>query len=153
MLTGSEQYTGAGVKVNVNVPSSFVLIIAGLHVPVIPFIETAGRIGAALFWHIGPNWANSGVISGVISIIIETVSLHCPAEGVNVYVNNPSTFVSITTGFHVPVIPLVETKGSAGGRVFWQSGPIEVNVGVTTGKISISISITCEHCPESGVNL
>jgi hypothetical protein len=39
-----------GVKVYVVVPTVAVLIVAGLHVPVIPFVEVAGKPGAALFW-------------------------------------------------------------------------------------------------------
>jgi hypothetical protein len=70
-----------------------------------------------LFWQKGPIAAKTGVISLTISITIVVGTAHCPAKGVNVYVNKPETFVSIKGGFHVPVIPLVETEGSKGGAV------------------------------------
>ena len=38
-----------GVKVYVVVPTVAVLIVAGLHVPVIPFVEVVGKVGAAAF--------------------------------------------------------------------------------------------------------
>ena len=40
------------------------------------------------------------------------VVAHCPAFGVNVYV--PEFWLSITAGFHVPVIPLLEVLVNAG---------------------------------------
>jgi hypothetical protein len=38
-----------GVKVYVVVPGVAVLIVEGLHVPVIPFVEVTGRVGALEF--------------------------------------------------------------------------------------------------------
>ena len=38
---------------------------------------------------------------------------HWPASGVKVYVNDPTTEVSILAGFHVPVIPFASVLGSA----------------------------------------
>ena len=38
-----------GVKVCVVVPTTEVLIVAGLHVPVTPFVDVAGSVGAGLF--------------------------------------------------------------------------------------------------------
>lgn len=64
-------------------------------------------------------------------------SAHCPAVGVKVYFVVPGVAV-LNTGDHVPVIGvlLVELVGSTAGVVaFWQSGPTELNVGVTTGAI------------------
>ena len=34
-------------------------------------------------------------------------------------------------GLHVPLIPFVDTGGSDGAALFWQSGPIGAIVGVT----------------------
>ena len=39
----------AGVNVYVVVPAVAVLIVAGLHVPVMPLLEVVGRTGAVLF--------------------------------------------------------------------------------------------------------
>ena len=38
-----------GVKVYVVVPAVEVLMVAGLHVPVIPLVDVVGRAGAVLF--------------------------------------------------------------------------------------------------------
>ena len=43
--------------------------------------------------------------------------------------------VLMVAGLHVPGMPLFEVAGSAGGALFWQSGPMAVNVGVTCGSI------------------
>jgi hypothetical protein len=51
-----------GVNVYVVVPAVAVLIVAGLHVPVIPFVEVVGSVGAVEFWHSGPIAVNVGVI-------------------------------------------------------------------------------------------
>jgi hypothetical protein len=39
----------SGVKVYVVVPAVAVLMVAGLHVPVIPLLDVVGRTGAVLF--------------------------------------------------------------------------------------------------------
>jgi hypothetical protein len=72
------------VKVYVAVPVVLVFIVAGLHVPAIPFDEFAGKDGGAEFWHNGPIAANAGVIceETVTSIVVAVA--HCPAFGVNV---------------------------------------------------------------------
>ena len=36
------------------VPMLDVLIVAGLHEPVIPLLEVVGNAGAVAFWHSGP---------------------------------------------------------------------------------------------------
>ena len=41
--------------------------------------------------------------------------------------------VLIVAGFHVPVIPLLDVVGKGGAIESRHSGPIFVNVGVTTG--------------------
>jgi hypothetical protein len=61
--------------------------------------------------------------------------------------------VLITTGLHVPVIPLVEVPGSAGGVEFWQRGPIWVKIGVISVVTSISIVTSAAHWPASGVKV
>jgi hypothetical protein len=66
------------------VPTATVLIVAGLQVPVMPFEDIAGSIGATLFWQSGPIWANAGVIELVIVTCIVAVVAHCPAAGVKV---------------------------------------------------------------------
>ena len=64
------------MKVYVVVPFVVVLIVAGLHVPLIAFVELSGNAGATEFWHNGPIAANVGVICGVIVISNVAVVAH-----------------------------------------------------------------------------
>ncbi len=65
-------------------PLAVVLIVAGLHVPVILLLDVAGNAGAVDPWHSGPICVNVGVICVVITISIVAVAAHCPAAGVKV---------------------------------------------------------------------
>ena len=47
-----------------------VLIVDGLHVPVIPLFETFGSDGAVEFRHNGPICVNVGLIEGGVTTII-----------------------------------------------------------------------------------
>ena len=60
------------------------LIVAGLHVPVIPFVEVVGSAGAVEFWQSGPIVLKAGVINGLMVIINDPLIAHCPAVGVKV---------------------------------------------------------------------
>ncbi len=64
-------------------PLAVVLIVAGLHVPVILLFDVAGSGGAVEFWHSGPIWVKVGVTLVPIVMSIVTVVAH-PDEGVNV---------------------------------------------------------------------
>ena len=66
------------------VPTAVVLMVAGDHVPVIPFVEAVGRAGATLFWQRGPMEANNGRIWFEISISSVAAIAHCAASGVKV---------------------------------------------------------------------
>jgi hypothetical protein len=61
-----------------------VLIVAGLHVPVMPLFDVVGNVGAVLFWQSGPIAVNVGVICGLMVTLRVAVVAHCPASGVNV---------------------------------------------------------------------
>jgi hypothetical protein len=142
-----------GVNVYDVVPAVAVLIVAGLHVPVMPLIDVAGNDGAVEFWQSGPIAVNVGVTCGLIVTLNVAVVAHCPAAGVNVYVVVPATAVLITAGFHVPMMPLLEVDGSAGAAEFWQSAAIDVNVGVICGLIVILKVAVVAHCPAAGVKV
>ena len=60
------------------------LIVAGLHVPVIPLLDVVGNTGAVLFWQSGPIAVNEGVICGLMVMLNGAVIAHCPAFGVKV---------------------------------------------------------------------
>ncbi len=53
-----------------------VLIVAGLHVPVILLLDVAGNAGAADPWHSGPICVNVGVIELLITTFIVAVVAH-----------------------------------------------------------------------------
>jgi hypothetical protein len=59
----------------------------------------------------------------------------------------------MVAGLHVPVIPLMEVVGNAGAVVFWQSGLIGVNVGVTSVLTTIFMVVVTAPCPAFGVNV
>jgi len=49
IVVGVPHWLEAGVKVYVDVPATAVLIVAGFHVPVTPFVDVVGNVGAVLF--------------------------------------------------------------------------------------------------------
>ena len=59
----------------------------------------------------------------------------------------------IVAGLHVPGMPLFEVVGNAGAVLFWQSGPMAVNVGVTCGSIVMLKVAGIAHCPADGVKV
>src|SRR4026207_1013811 len=59
----------------------------------------------------------------------------------------------MVAGFHVPVIPLLDSVGNAGAVAPTQSGPIAVNTGVICAAIVISIDAGLAHSPAAGVNV
>ena len=65
----------------------------------------------------------------------------------------PVTAELIVAGFQVPVIPLVDIDASNGAVEFWQSGPICVKIGVTTGLTTTVKVVVVAHCPAVGVNV
>ena len=93
------------------------MMVAGDHVPVMPLIDLTGRAGGALFWQSGPIWVNVGVIAAVTLIFIVAGAAHGSGE-VKVYVVVPVFAVLIAAGLQVPVKPLIEVAGRAGGALF-----------------------------------
>ena len=61
-----------------------VLMVGGLHVPVILLFDVPGSDGAVDPWHSGPICVNVGVIELLITISIVAAVAHCPAFGVKV---------------------------------------------------------------------
>jgi hypothetical protein len=58
-----------------------------------------------------------------ISTVIVFGALHCPADGVNVYVVEPIAEVFINDGDQVPETPLRDEDGKLNGVAFTQYGP------------------------------
>lgn len=153
IVVGTPHCPAAGVKVYAVVPTVAVLIVAGLHVPVILLFDAVGKAGAVEFLHRGPNWVNVGVTLVVTTTSIFVEVPHCPAAGVNVYVAVPGVAVLIVAGLHVPVMPFEDVVGNAGAVVFWQNGPSCVNVGTAPLEITTVMVVLFPHCPASGVNV
>jgi hypothetical protein len=130
-------------------------MVAGDHVPEIPFKEFVGKTSGAAFKQYGPNCVNVGVTFGVIVMVMVVTLAHCPAFGVNVYTVGPTAAVLMTAGDQVPMIgvALFELVGNTPGVWFWQYGPNCVNVGVTFGDIMTVIVVTVPHWFELGVKV
>jgi hypothetical protein len=116
-----------------------VLIVEGLHVPVILLFDIAGNAGAVAFWHNGPICVNVGVTLPLMVISIVAVVAQPDVVGVNVYFVVPMADVFMVEGFHVPVILLFDNAGNAGAAEFRHTAGICVNVGVTWLLITIFI--------------
>jgi hypothetical protein len=59
----------------------------------------------------------------------------------------------LIVGLQLPVIPLVDTVGNAGGAEFRHRGPIAANVGVIWSITTIINDTGAPHCPTPGVNV
>jgi hypothetical protein len=138
-----------GVKVYV--PLAVLSITAGDHVPVIPFKEVVGKVGAVVPAQKAGIVLKVGIMVGVTVTLSVAVEAHCPLFGVKVYV--PLEVLSITAGDHVPVIPFKEVVGKVGGVVPLQKAGIVLKVGVTVG-VTVTLSVAVEaHCPLLGVKV
>ena len=87
-------------------------IVAGLHVPLMPFVELNGKAGITVPAQYGPTAAKVGISNGSMMIDSLAIAAHWPAAGVNVY--SVVTVLLIVEGLHVPLMPLVDINGSAG---------------------------------------
>jgi hypothetical protein len=82
--TGIEQVPADGVNVYVVVPRTDVLMLAGLHVPVIPSFDVEGSAGTVVFWQY--EFAIVGKVGEILLTIVmfkETGIEQVPAVGVN----------------------------------------------------------------------
>jgi hypothetical protein len=83
--TGDEQLPADGVNVYVAVPGTEVLMLAGLHVPVIPSFDVGGSTGAEVFWQY--EFAMFGKVGDTlltIAMFKDAGVEQLPADGVNV---------------------------------------------------------------------
>ena len=76
------QLPAAGVKVYV--PLAVLLTTAGNHVPVIPLLDVAGKMGATSPLHIAAIAAKVGSVCGFTVTFTVAVDAHEPALGVKV---------------------------------------------------------------------
>ena len=125
-----------------------VLLIAGLHVPVIPLDDVVGSENASPE-QIAGIWLNVGVAGVVTVTVIVVVVAHSPAFGVDVYV---VVAILFTAGLHVPEIPLVEVAGSVNDCPE-QIGVMALKVGTVPAFTVTVIVAVAAHCDPSGVNV
>ena len=88
------------------------LTVAGVQVPLIPFVEVDGKIGAVLPLQILFNCAKEGAIFSVMVCVSEVEIAHLFASGVKVYV--PVCVLLTVAGNQVPLIPLDEVDDKIG---------------------------------------
>ena len=112
---------------------------AGLHVPVIAFVEVAGSVGAAVPLQKGGIALNVGMVLGVTVTVREAVVAHCVTAGVKVYV--PVVVLLTVAGLQVPVTPLVEVAGNTGAAAPEQIGAIAAKAGITCG-VTFTVIVT-----------
>ena len=91
------------------------LIVAGLHVPVIPFVEVVGRIGAVEPLHIGAIALNIGVVCGFTVTVNVAVLMQQPVPVVKVY-------VVVVVGLAITDEPTVEDNPIEGLQVYPHDG-------------------------------
>jgi len=116
---GGAQLPADGVNVYVAVPGTDTLMLAGLHVPVIPSFDVEGSTGTPVFWQY--EVAMVGKVGDTMPTMVmfkEAGIAQVPAVGVNVYVVVPRADVLMLAGLQVPAIPSFDTSGSAGGVEF-----------------------------------
>jgi hypothetical protein len=143
------------VGVNVYVPLAVLLTVAGLHVPVILFVEVFGNTGTVPPEQIAravPK-LNVGVMFGFTVTVNVAGNAHRPAVGVNVY--TPLPVLLTVEGLHVPVMLLVDVFGNAG--TVPPSHILNVvpklNVGVMFGATVTVKVVVVAHWPAVGVNV
>jgi hypothetical protein len=143
-----------GVNVYVWEPAVVVEIVDGFQVPEIgvAFVEFAGKLPGVASLQYGPSCVKVGVVSALTVIVIDAVVAHvgepvAAADGVNVYVCEPTAAVEIVVGFHVPEIGVafVEFAGKLPGVASLQYGPSWLNVGVVSALTVIVIDAVVAH--------
>ena len=132
-------------------PLADVLMVEGLHVPVILLVDVVGSVGAVDPWHSGPICVNVGVIDALTVTCIVTGTAH--PDGVKVYPVVPVADVLIVDGFHIPLIPFIDIGGSVGGVEFKHNIPIDGKFGVTCGATVMLNVVLTAHCPAAGVKV
>jgi hypothetical protein len=83
--TCGAQLPAVGVNIYVAVPGTVVLMLAGLHVPVIPSFDTSGSAAAVAFWQY--EMATVGKVGMTVATMVmfkEAGVAQLPTDGVNV---------------------------------------------------------------------
>ena len=136
-------------------PDAWLSTVAGLHVPVIPLVDVAGKAGTLLPAQMVSELPklNAGVTIGLTVTLNVVVVAQIPALGVNVY--TPDAWSSTRAGLHVPATPLDDVLGNAGTvpPVHMLSEVPKLKVGMILGvTVSVYVNVVA-HTPAAGVNV
>jgi subtilisin family serine protease len=127
------------------------LTVAGDQVPVMPFVEVVGNVGAIEPEQIGATPAKVGVTAGFTVTVNIVEVAHWPASGVKVYV--PLSVLLTKAGDQVPAMPLVDVNGNTGATEPSQIAATGLKVGVTLG-VTVTVNVVVvAHWPASGVKV
>jgi hypothetical protein len=131
------------------------LTVAGLQLPVIPFVEVPGNAGTDPPEQIVSEFPklNTGIVLALTVTVKVAAVAHCPADGVNVY--TADAVLLTVEGLHVPVIPFPEVVVNAGTDPPSQivNEVPKANAGVTLAlTVTVYVAVVA-HCPASGVNV
>ena len=131
------------------------LTVAGLHVPVIPFVDVVGNAGTVdpiQMEALVPK-LNVGVSIGLTVTVNVCVVAHTPAVGVKVYV--PLAVLLTVAGLHVPVTPLLDVVGNAGTVPPLQIVSVvpKLKVGTVFGTTVTVKVVVVPHSPAFGVKV
>jgi hypothetical protein len=130
------------------------LTVAGLQLPVIPFMEVPGNAGTVppeQIVRLVPK-LNVGVVLDPTVTVKVVDTAHCAADGVNVYV--PDAVLLTVAGLQLPVIPFVDVPGNAGTEPPEQivREVPKLNAGVTLGlTVTVNTSVVAQT-PAEGMN-
>ena len=124
-------------------PTTAVLIAAGLQVPVMPLFDVNGSEGATELRQSEPNGLNVGVTFGVTVTSMVVDIAHWPDVGVKVYV--PLAVLLTTAGDQIPVMPFVDINGSTGAADPEHIAATGLKVGVTFGLTVIVNVVVVAH--------
>jgi hypothetical protein len=130
------------------------LTVAGLQLPVIPFMEVPGNAGTVppeQIVRLLPK-LNVGVVLDPTVTVKVVDTAHCPADGVNEYV--PDAVLLTVAGLQLPVIPFVDVPGNAGTEPPEQivREVPKLNAGVTLGlTVTVNTSVVAQT-PAEGMN-
>jgi hypothetical protein len=139
----------------VYVPELLLSTVAGLHVPVMLFVDVFGNAGTtppAQIVRLLPKVNEGGMFGATDTVNVNGIAQR-PAAGVNVY--EPDALLLTVAGLHVPVTPLSDVFGNVGTEPPAQIFKLlpKPKVGATFG-FTVTLNVVGRaHKPAVGVNV
>lgn len=129
------------------------LLMAGLHTPVMPLSEVVGKAAITAPSQNGPTGVKVGTVGALIVSVSVAVVAQLAPEGVKVNVEVPAEAVEKAAGFQVPLIPSFDGFGGVGGISPTQTAAGVGKVGVTLAVTVIAIEVVVTQVPPDGVKV